>query len=674
LAEKASPELARDALQAAAAPQAPPGFGFGLFQGPRLAQAADQTYHRVLDQTLAPLLVERLSQALRQESDPIARYDALRITLMLVTPERLQRAEVRRWAAEAIAAPGAMPPAGGASAPASTAPGLGEQQEWLRHLDALLERNAVIQVVRLDDNLVRAARAGVANLPFAQRVQQRLVARAREGRAREPLGGAQGLAELAGPGAVLAFAPQDAASAAPLIPAVLTRQAWREQIEPALDATIQELADEAGWVLGDRSPAMQRLVGDRAARDEVAQQVAQRHAQAVIAAWDRLLPSLALQAPADAAGLERLATGLAAPSSPLGELMKRLGLEFGAAVPSGASAAGTGATAAATSAATASAANAAFEAALAARYGALADYARGPGAAALPRLLDPLPAAARDPSPTRGAELVRDLRAEAARAPPPLREVWTVLADALGTQQRKALDRQLAGSMASLTQSCRRLVEDRFPFTPAARRDMPMADFARLFGPQGLLDEFFRANLAAQVDTRSRPWRLAGDAAPQGKAQASLRAFEFAADIRRLFFAAGGPLPQLQLRLTPVRMDDELLQFTLDVDGQLLRYENGPRRPKLLTWPGPAATQKVLMRIFPAGPSGVDAEVHEGPWALLRVLGRPSDTRGASGPSASAAVQLMVDGRTLSLDAATDGPVPARLLAELSGFRCPEGW
>ena len=647
------------AANGAVDPTRPPlGFGFGLFQGPRLAQSADQTYHSVLDRTLAPLLAERLAQALRHEKDAAARYDALRITLMLATPERLQRAEVRRWATDAIATPGAAPVAAAAAASGaapsplpspSLAPGLGEQHEWMRHLDALLERNAVLQVVRLDEALVRVARAAVADVPFAQRVHERLLRRARD-----KLPGQQSLADLAGPAGVLAFASQDANAAESTIPEVLTRRAWREQIEPALDATIQELADESPWVLGDRSPALPHLARERTTR-EIAKQVAQRHAQAVIGAWDRMLSSLTLQAPNDGDALVRLGTDLAAANSPLRRLLMRLAIEFPADRSSTA----------------ASPATVAFDGALNAHFAALGDYARGPGPAAIVHVLEPLAAAAREPAGVGATSIGRELRAEAARAPPPLREVWVVLADALGTQQRGALNRQLAGGIAEISQACRRLVEDRFPFAAGARRDMPFADFARLFGPQGLLDEFFRKHLAAQVDTQHRPWRLAAGAATEGRVQSALRSFEMAADIRRLFFASGGPLPQLQLRLTPVRMDEELLQFSIDVDGQLLRYENGPRRPKLLIWPGPSATQRVLLRIFPAGPSGVDAEVHEGPWALLRVLQRQGLQRtNAQAPS----VRLAVDGRSISLDAAVEGPVPVTMLADLAGFRCPEGW
>lgn len=630
---------------------APPGLGLGLFQGPRLARSAEQTYHRVLDRTFAPLVVDRLAAAVRQERDPATRYEALRVALMLVTPERLQRGEVRRWAEHAYTAPGS----------AAVAPGAGEQEDWLRHFDALLERNAVLEAMRLDDATLQSTRAALAAVPLEQRVHDRLLRRARE-----RIGaGVQPVPELAGPAAVLAFAPADAASAPVAMAASFTRQGWRETIEPAVEPTIAELADEAGWVLGDRSPALQRLAAEREARAAVAQAVGQRHAQAAIAAWDRLLGGLALQPPADADALARFAGELAAPESPLRLLLRRLAGEFAAPVAGGPAS---------------SQADAAYSAAMAAHFAGLRDYAAAaatPGTGALDRLLPPLAAALQEPAGARAAELLRDLRAESAAAPAPLRAMWQSLADALAGAQRRAHERQLGSSLAELAQACRRLTADRFPFAPAAKRDLPYADFARLFGPQGLFDSVFRQQLATRVDSSQRPWRLRDEAAqapPQAQvqAQAALRSFEMAEDIRRLFFPAGRSLPQLRLQLTPASMDAELLLFSLDVDGQLLRYENGPRRPKPLLWPGPAATQKVVLRILPAGPSGIGAEVHEGPWALLRVLQRD----GALKPAAprTAVARVAVDGRALQLDVQAEAPASVALLGELGRFRCPEPW
>jgi len=621
---------------------------FGLFQGPRLARSADQTYHRVLERTLAPLLAERLTQSLRQNGDTESRYEALRVGLMLLTPGRLQRGEVRRWAAQAFSAAGPTPAASGGG----QAPGAGEREEWLRHLDALLERNAVLDAMRLDDATVRSARTALAGVPLEQRSYERLLRRARD-----QLGGDQTLADLASPAAVLAFAPQDTVAGVPAIPAIYTRQAWREVIEPGVEPTLAELADEADWVMGDRSPALQRVTRERAAREPLARQVGLRHAQATIAQWDRLLATLALQVPGDAESLGRFSTGLGGPESSLRQLLRRIAIEFPAPA----------------SAAASSPATLAYEAALNEHFGALRDYALGPGAVAVDRLVVPLTAALREPAGTRAAELARDLRAEAGRAPAPLRDVWAKLADSIGAQQQRApAAGQTGGGLADLAQTCRRLTSDRFPFAGDAKRDMSLADFARVFGPQGLLDGFFRTRLANQVDTQRSPWRLVGDgtAAPE-KAQAALRSFEMADNIRRLFFPAGSELPQLRLQVTPAAMDGELLMFSADVDGQLLRYENGPRRVKPLVWPGPAATQRVLLRILPAGPSGVGAEVHEGPWALLRVLQRHGWQRGAG---AASMARLEVDGRSLKVEVSADGPVNAALLGELARFRCPEAW
>ena len=621
---------------------APRSLGFGLFQGPRLARSADQTYHRVLDRTLAPLVTERLTQALRQEADPSARYEALRIGLMMTTRGRLQRDEVRRWAAQAFAAP--------SPSAADQAPGAGEQQDWLRHLDALLERNAVQDVLQLDDATVQAARTALAQVPIAQRIEERLLRRARA-----QMSGERTLADLVSPAAVLALAPQDAAARLPAVPAIHTRQAWLELIEPALEPTIVEVADEGAWVLGDASPNVQQLIRDRSARETVSRHIALRHAQETIAQWDRLLSALALQLPADAEPLGRFVATLAAPDSPLRLLMRRIATEFPAPATGGGSPSAMGA----------------HDAALNEHFATLRDYAVGPGATVIDRLLAPLARVTGGTAGNEAAELARQLRAEAGRAPSPLRSMWAALADAISQQQRRSLERQLGGGLDELAQSCRRLTEDRFPFTADAKRDMPFADFARVFGPQGLLDGYFRARLASQVDTRRRPWRLANGADMPEKMQATLRSFEMADDIRRLFFPSGAVLPQLRLQLTPASMDAELLFFSADVDGQLLRYENGPRRPKPLLWPGPAATQRVLLRILPAGPSGVGAEVHEGPWALLRVLQRRSWQRG---DGASPVARLEVDGRSLSVEVTADAPVSAVLLDELKRFRCPEAW
>ncbi|KWT65632.1 MULTISPECIES: type VI secretion system membrane subunit TssM [unclassified Variovorax] len=597
---------------------APAGFGFGLFQGPRLARSAEQAYREMLDRSLAPLLVERLRRDLREAEDSATRYEALRASLMLASPARLVRGELRPWAEQTLAQ------AGGAA----------ERAEWARHVGTLLERSGLPEAMRADDAGVRAARSALAAVPLAQRVHERLLRRIADP---EP---PQDLPTRLGSAGALVFA---ASSAGPM-PEHSSAGEWRRKLVPALDAMLDELANEADWVLGDSAGEVRRLQKDPAWRDEIATQVGKRHAQRVIAAWSRQLDALALAPATDAEGASRQASALTAPDSPLRRLLTRLADEF-SATPQGASAA-----------------EGAFDGALRARFGALGDYAAGAGPQALDRF-HALATARRDEA--ANAELDATLRAETARAPAALRKVY----GGLGTLMRShgGAKRGFDAALAELAQTCSALTRERFPFGPAALRDMAPSDFARLFGPGGLFDEFRRNQLSERVDTSSRPWKArsaSGNAGVPG-------AMEQAAAIGALFFPGGAPMPELKLRLTPQRMDTELLQFSVDVDGQLLRFENGPPRAKELVWPGPASTQKVLMRILPPGPTGVGAEVHEGAFAWLRVLLR-SEWKGE--PGSPARLALAVDTRTLDVEASAAGATDADIwtLRELARFRCPQ--
>lgn len=597
---------------------APAGFGFGLFQGPRLARSAEQAYREMLDRSLAPLLIERLRRDLREAEDSATRYEALRASLMLASPARLVRGELRPWAEQTLAQ------AGGAA----------ERAEWARHVGTLLERSGLPEAMRSDEAGVRAARSALAAIPLAQRVHERLLRRVADA---EP---PQDLPTRLGAGGALVFAATDAGP----MPEHSSAGEWRRKLVPALDAMLDELANEADWVLGDSAGEVRRLQKDPAWRDEIATQVGKRHAQRVIAAWSRQLDALALAPGTDADGASRQASALTAPDSPLRRLLTRLADEF-SATPHGASAA-----------------EGAFDGALRARFGALGDYAAGAGPQALDRL-HALATARRDE--TTNAELDATLRAEAARAPAALRKVY----GGLGTLMRShgGPRRGFDAALAELARTCSALTRERFPFGAAALRDMAPSDFARLFGPGGLFDEFRRNQLSERVDTSSRPWKARSAPGDAGMPDA----FERAAAIGALFFPGGAPMPELKLRLTPQRMDAELLQFSVDVDGQLLRFENGPSRSKELVWPGPASTQKVLMRILPPGPSGVGAEVHEGAFAWLRVLLR-SDWKGE--PGAPARLALAVDTRTLDVEASAAGTPEADIwtLRELARFRCPQ--
>ena len=195
-------------------------------------------------------------------------------------------------------------------------------------------------------------------------------------------------------------------------------------------------------------------------------------------------------------------------------------------------------------------------------------------------------------------------------------------------------------------------------------------DFGRLFAPGGLFDDFFQKNLANFVDTSTRPWsfRQLGDAR-LGSDSAALAQFQRAATIRDTFFRAGGRAPGLRLDFKPLEMDATITQFTLDVDGQLVKYAHGPQIPSSVQWPGPRGSTQVRVQLQPALASGTSGLVTEGPWALFRLFDRLQLT--PAGAPERFRVTFDIDGRKATFEVTASSVANPFRLRELAEFSCP---
>jgi type VI secretion system protein ImpL len=116
------------------------------------------------------------------------------------------------------------------------------------------------------------------------------------------------------------------------------------------------------------------------------------------------------------------------------------------------------------------------------------------------------------------------VKAESARLPEPIRSMLQQLSSA-GTSQTLAATRESLSSAvgAQVGQFCHMATDGRYPFVRSSNRDVTREDFARLFAPGGLIDDFFQKNLApsstpppargASSGCRSNP-RRAGQPGP----------------------------------------------------------------------------------------------------------------------------------------------------------------
>ncbi|QTL01706.1 type VI secretion system membrane subunit TssM [Aquabacter sp. L1I39] len=212
---------------------------------------------------------------------------------------------------------------------------------------------------------------------------------------------------------------------------------------------------------------------------------------------------------------------------------------------------------------------------------------------------------------------------------------------------------------------CQQAIGGRYPFAISSS-DTTLADFTRMFGPDGLLDHFFDRQLKPFVDMSVSPWKMlantgaAPDITPQG-----LALFEQADRIRTMFFPQGTTAPQLTFEITPTDLDAGAMRVRLDIDGQWLLYQYGPPQSVAFKWPG--ATSGVRLEFGTSTPGQPSSFSVSGPWALLRFIGGQKLVR--QGPSRFAfTVTLGPRSASFILDAASvNNPFRQNPLA---GFRC----
>jgi type VI secretion system protein ImpL len=218
-------------------------------------------------------------------------------------------------------------------------------------------------------------------------------------------------------------------------------------------------------------------------------------------------------------------------------------------------------------------------------------------------------------------QLMRSLQEQAGTMPRAVGAIVTQITGSTAAVTARAAGSELENRyQQDVVALCRQFVDGRYPFSTASMSDVTLADFGRLFGPDGVFDRFFKTNLQNLVDTTRSPWawRSGGSGASVGVSSAVLRQFEMAQRIRDRFFTPGSPAPQVSFTITPLNMDTAVSRFVLEVDGQRFEYQHGPERTYPARWPGPmpgAAAATFEDRV-----SGRPNIAFNGQWAWFRLL------------------------------------------------------
>ena len=487
-----------------------------------------------------------------------------------------------------------------------------ERAGLLRHLDRLLAGGEVGAPSRADAQLIAEARTRVQSVSLAQRAATRL--QQQDANTPRAALNAAGVLVRASGGA-LADVPS----------ARTTMGVPRERTQQVLT----QLAQEQSWVLGAprAAPTAPGLA------DEVERLFALDNALH----WQSVLDDLRLAPTQQLGQSAQLARALAQADSPLLALLRTATRETAIGSP-------------------------------AAWFAALRAHVDGgsPSVNRLQALLSKLAAhlAAADDSARRHAlptasDVMRELAQAAREAPAPLNslllQLHTTSSIQLVAALREPLSREIARDIAP---ACTRAVSQRYPFVRNAPEDMTRDEFVRTFGAGGLFDGFYQRHLAPHAEAAR-----SDGAAPFRRAQT----------IREAFFRDGGRVLGTRLEFRLLELDAGASEFTLDVDGQVLRFKRGAQQAQSIDWLtlGGASGKgsnagRVHVLLAPSTGSGY---TFNGPWALLRLLDRARVERGASPDRAL--VSFDIEGRKARFEVRSAGTHNPLLRQDLEPFACP---
>ena len=671
---------------------APLSLKWGLFQGDKLDDAALVAYRRMLSEGLAPLLSRRIEEMLRQPpATPELQFETLKAYLMLFDRDHLDAGALKGWIAFDVETrmKGAIDDRGRAS--------------LMGHVDALLARESILPGAALDASLVDRVRRTLLTTPFPQRVVDRI---RRQGLPADiqPFR----ISQAAGNNAQLVIVRPSGATLNDGVAAFYTYDGYHKGFQKQLDPFLLQLAQEETWVLGLKDSDNARRAADPTRRGLLADEVRAAYLREYAVVWERFIADIGLMRSGSLDQSIQTARLLSAPDSPLPRLLRAIVREvtLGEREETPASAATKGVIEKATEAAkstqqdlmkllgttgTPSAAAATgrpvkVESIVDDRFDALRRFVRPPApnqpapidttlllVTDLYNTLIATDTALRSGMPAPPNDLANRVRAEGGRMPEPVRTMLTALSGVGTTQAAAAARGNLSQSLGSAVgEFCTRALAGRYPFTPGSTQDVTPDDFARLFSPGGVLDEFFQKNLASQVDTATKPWTFRRQAdAKVAETSPALAQFQRADEIRRTFFPAGARAPSYRFEIRPLEVDVSILQLTLDVDGQVLKYAHGPVVPMTVAWPGPKGTGQIRLQAAPgagagAGDSGL---LFEGPWAPFRMFDRGQLEKTAVPERFR--VSYSLGGRRVVFEVTTSSVQNPFRLPELQTFACP---
>ena len=646
----------------------------GLGQGGKVTETGRLAYQHALGQVLLPRLIWRLEHQMRDHLDqPVFLYEATRVYLMLGNDGPLDANLVRDWMQLdwSNLYPGAdMQPV---------------RDALTRHLNALLANP--LPSIPLDGALVQMARSTFSRMTPAERAYSRI----RPTSAPADVMAWSPAAALGSADAASLFVRSSGRPMTDSIPGFFTARGFREILLPALAPTAKQISDES-WVLGPQAASHAAAAGAQNVQ-AIEQQVIALYAKDYEQRWDAMLNDISLAPFHDHMDTVQKLYVMASPQSPMRDLLVSIVQQLQPAQAAAQAEASADKTKAKPDAQSNQLSGIFTPAAAATAvtlpgqeiddyYKPLVDFTGPSGQAApiagvfhlLNQLQSELAQLPNASSPSGVLQNSQDpaqlLLAEADRQPQPVAH-WLHQIASFGTTTLVSDAQQAAATafvgMDGPSKLCHEVVDGHYPFNPRARSQTPISSFTKLFAPGGVLDSYFKTQLAPYVDTSGSTWHVqsVGGVAPP-VTDAQIVPFQQASVIRSLYFPTGGQFPSMHFTIKPVSIDPTSKSAVLALGQSNIAWDPKNTQETSVTWPQDALNNDSLTFTppLPTPPLTV-----EGPWALFRLFSVARMERG-NGPTHYFATFHFGD-RQANFEIDTDSGYNPLNWHVLQSFQCP---
>jgi type VI secretion system protein ImpL len=274
----------------------------------------------------------------------------------------------------------------------------------------------------------------------------------------------------------------------------------------------------------------------------------------------------------------------------------------------------------------------------------------------------------------RCQKAARDVDNEARLQPPPLNRWLQDVALSSLKLVRGSVGTELTTNIQDAWRSqvvpkCREMLSNRFPLVRNSTEDINVSDFARFFGPDGVMDRFFKEFIRPAVNTSSRPWEWSGQV-PVGISRRSLKLFESAAKIKDAYFPVGSLVPSVVFEVEPVKLDTHWAQVTFEIGDQKLLYRHDRPRRYRFEWPTPRRSS-ARVGFTPISGEAMPASISaSGDWALFHLLDQSKVSVGSSPDRFE--VGFAVDGFGAEFRIYAASTINPFFLPALTQFRCED--